>query len=228
MISSYFWQSPGVCGDGVSVTWCLKHLSKQRLEEQRRTAKGGDWHSSWRWQRERRWRESGEKCGASVLTAPFFRLAARKQRWDLQTRAAMAKLEIPAACKHKPTAPRELCTTPAEQVGSVHGMLLLVPIHSCRILTSFICVFTTTFFSCPPSAQVFLGHTDEKLIWFWRRTMELDVIIDNNWAKHREGFFFFASFFPNVSASLIQSESMDVIDFKMETIPKGSSSIDEG
>lgn len=40
--------------------------------------------------------------------------------------------------------------------------------------------------------------------------MELDVIIDNNWAKHREGFGFFGSFFPNVSDSPIQSETQPV------------------
>lgn len=40
--------------------------------------------------------------------------------------------------------------------------------------------------------------------------------------------FFFASFFPNVSTAPTQSESMDVVDVKMETIPKSSSSIDEG
>lgn len=81
MITSYFWHAWGLRG------WVLCDMMSKALVK---TVAGGATLNHQRWsltQRQevaegKRWRESGGKYGASVLTAPFFRLAAHKQHQD--------------------------------------------------------------------------------------------------------------------------------------------------
>lgn len=190
---------PGVCGVGFSMTWCPKHLSKQWLEEPRWTAEGGVWHSSRRWRRGRDGGSQGESAAPQswqphssgslpTNSTRTHRIGQHQPTWSSQLHANIRSL---------PWGKAALALQIRLKVSAERSHLVpFLPVIFSVFISPDICFLMATFISCPPS---FLCMHD-KLIWSWRRTMELNVIADNNWAKYIWSFFL-ASFFPNVSAS---------------------------
>lgn len=128
--------------------------------------------------------------------------------------AALAKLELTAACKHMPAALRQLCTAPADQAGSAERPYWLP--------------FIPVIFSVFIISDIIMAKPKFSLHTWMMNWSCPDVIIDNNRAKDIGVFCFIVSKCVCFSHPVYSPTSMDVIHFKMERKPKISHSVDKG